>query len=245
MKKMYLLFFIFTLVSSGLFAQNESITAANKFAQLKEELPTPNTYRIASGAPGHEYWQQKANYVIDVILNDDNQTLSGTETITYLNNSPDKLDYLWIQLDQNIRKQHSASYKTHTHVFTDKEAMNTFRRIHSDFDGGFNIDYVKDGNGIHIPFTIVETMMRVDLPKSLKPGNSTTLKLKWWYNINERMKVGGRSGMEFFKEDSNYLYTIAQFYPRMALYNDIEGWQNKQFLGAANLHLPLVILMLQ
>ena len=232
MKKIYLLFFIFTFISSGLFAQNESITAANKFAQLKEELPTPNTYRIASGAPGHEYWQQKANYDIEVVLNDDNQTLSGTETITYLNNSPDKLDYLWIQLDQNIRKQHSASYKTHTHVFTDKEDMYTFRRIHSDFEGGFNIDYVKDVNGIDLPFTIVETMMRIDLPKSLKPGNSTTLKLKWWYNINDRMKVGGRSGMEFFKEDSNYLYTIAQFYPRMALYNDIEGWQNKQFLGA-------------
>ena len=232
MKKIYMLFFIFTLISSGLFAQNESITAANKFAQLKEELPTPNTYRIASGAPGHEYWQQKANYIIDVVLNDGNQTLSGTETITYLNNSPDKLDYLWIQLDQNIRKQHSASYKTHTHVFTDKEDMYTFRRIHSDFEGGFNIDYVKDGNGIDLPYTIVETMMRIDLPKSLKPGNSTTLKLKWWYNINDRMKVGGRSGMEFFKEDSNYLYTIAQFYPRMALYNDIEGWQNKQFLGA-------------
>lgn len=214
------------------FAQNESMKAADKFAQLKEELPTPNTYRIASGAPGHEYWQQKANYVINVVLNDENQTLSGTETITYYNNSPDNLDYLWIQLDQNIRKQHSASYKTHTHVFTDKESMQTFRRIHSDFDGGFNIDYVKDGNSNPLPFTIVETMMRIDLTKTLKHGDSIALKLKWWYNINDRMKVGGRSGMEFFKEDSNYIYTIAQFYPRMALYNDIEGWQNKQFLGA-------------
>lgn len=222
------LFFVFNL----LHAQNESMVAADKFAQLKEELPTPNTYRIASGAPGHEYWQQRADYKIEVTLNDENQTLSGKEIITYYNNSPDQLDYLWIQLDQNIRKQHSASFKTHTHVFTEKESMRTFRRIHSDFDGGFKIDYVKDGNGNDLQYTIVETMLRVDLTRPLRPGSSMVLKLKWWYNINDRMKVGGRSGMEFFKEDSNYIYTIAQFYPRMALYNDIEGWQNKQFLGA-------------
>jgi hypothetical protein len=232
MKKSITIFAIILISLNILTAQNESMKAADKFAQLKEELPTPNTYRIASGAPGHEYWQQKADYVIDVELNDDNQTLSGTETITYYNNSPDILRYLWIQLDQNIRKQHSASSKTHTHIFKDKESMYTFRRIHSEFKGGFNIDYVKDASGNPIPFTIVETMMRIDLPKPLKAGSSTVLKLKWWYNINDRMKVGGRSGMEFFSADSNYLYTIAQFYPRMALYNDIEGWQNKQFLGA-------------
>lgn len=223
-----ILFFSFSFLD----AQNESMLAADKFAQLKEELPTPNTYRIASGAPGHEYWQQKANYEIEVVLNDENQTLSGTESITYQNNSPDELTYLWIQLDQNIRKQHSASFKTHTHVFSEKESFRTMSRLQSDYDGGFKIERVEDGSGKLIPFTIVETMMRVDIPKPLKPGNSTLLRLKWWYNINDRMKVGGRSGMEFFKEDSNYIYTIAQFYPRMALYNDIEGWQNKQFLGA-------------
>lgn len=214
------------------FAQNESILAAGKFSQLKEELPTPNAYRIASGAPGHEYWQQKADYVINVILDDEKQTLSGTETITYFNNSPDKLDYLWIQLDQNIRKLHSMSYKTHTTVFHDKESFRSIQQLRSSYDGGFKIEYVKDGTGNTLPSTVVETMMRIDLPKPLNPGSTTTIKLKWWYNINDRMKVGGRSGMEFFKEDSNYLYTIAQFYPRMALYNDIEGWQNKQFLGA-------------
>ena len=226
-----LLIFIFSTVSI-LFSQNESVVAAEKFSQLKEELPTPNTYRVASGAPGHEYWQQKADYVIYVVLDDKKQTLSGTEKITYFNNSPDELDYLWIQLDQNIRKQHSASHKTHTHIFKEKESFWSINRLHSDFDGGFKIDYVKDGSGNILPSTVVETMMRVDLPKPLKPGSSISLNLKWWYNINDRMKVGGRSGMEFFKEDSNYLYTIAQFYPRMALYNDIEGWQNKQFLGA-------------
>ena len=226
-----LLIFIFSTVSI-LFSQNESVVAADKFSQLKEELPTPNTYRVASGAPGHEYWQQKADYVINVVLDDEKQTLSGTEKITYFNNSPDKLEYLWIQLDQNIRKQHSASHKTHTHVFQEKESFWALNRLHSDFDGGFKIDYVKNGSGKELPSTVVETMMRIDLPKPLRPGASITLNLKWWYNINDRMKVYGRSGMEFFKEDSNYLYTIAQFYPRMALYNDIEGWQNKQFLGA-------------
>ncbi|MEE8478646.1 MAG: M1 family metallopeptidase, partial [Candidatus Neomarinimicrobiota bacterium] len=227
----FLVCFVFAALSLS-FSQNNRNTAAKKFSQLKEELPTPNAYRVASGAPGHKYWQQQADYVINVILNDKNQTLSGTETITYYNNSPDILDYLWIQLDQNIRKQHSASHKTHTHVFKDEESFRSINRLRSDFDGGFKLEYVKDGAGKTLPSTVVETMMRIDLPKSLKPGSSTTLKLKWWYNINDRMKIGGRSGMEFFMEDSNYLYTIAQFYPRMALYNDIEGWQNKQFLGA-------------
>ncbi len=222
---------IFTTLSLN-FAQNNRNTAAEKFSQLKEELPTPNAYRVASGAPGHQYWQQKADYVMDVVLDDKKQTLSGTETITYYNNSPDILDYLWIQLDQNVRKQHSASHKTRTHIFADDASFYSINRLRSDFDGGFKLEHVKDGAGKTLPSTVVETMMRIDLPKPLKPGSSTTLKLKWWYNINDRMKIGGRSGMEYFKEDSNYLYTIAQFYPRMALYNDIEGWQNKQFLGA-------------
>lgn len=223
--------FLFTAMSLS-FAQNNSIAAAEKFAQLKEELPTANAYRVASGAPGHRYWQQKADYIINIVLNDENQILSGTEKITYFNNSPDRLDYLWIQLDQNIRKRHSHSHKTRTHVFDEKVPFSALHRLHSQFDGGFNIDYVKDGSGKTLPTTVVGTMMRIDLPKPLRSGNSTVINIKWWYNINDRMKIGGRSGLEFFKADSNYLYTIAQFYPRMAVYNDIEGWQNKQFLGS-------------
>ncbi len=238
MKQFYIILsgIIFLTANIG-FAQENRNTAAEKFEQLKEELPTPNSYRIGSGAPGHEYWQQKADYVINVTLDDEKQTLSGVETITYYNNSPDNLNYLWLQLDQNVRKQHSHSHKSHTHIFRDKESFYTLNRLMSDFDGGFKIEYVKDGAGRDIPTTTVETMMRIDLPKPLKSGNSVILNIKWWYNINDRMKVGGRSGMEFFKEDSNYLYTIAQFYPRMAVYNDIEGWQNKQFLGAGEFSL--------
>ena len=232
MKKYYLVLTCFLFMTTAIiWAQNTKNTAVEKFSQLKEELPTTNAYRVASGAPGHRYWQQKADYKINVILDDKKQTLSGTEKITYFNNSPDMLDYLWLQLDQNIRKRHSHSQKTHTHIFEEKERFSTLRRLHSDFDGGFKIDYVKDGTGKTLQTTSVGTMLRIDLPKPLKPGSSTNINIKWWYNVNDRMKIGGRSGMEFFKEDGNYLYTIAQFYPRMAVYSDIEGWQNKQFLG--------------
>ncbi|MEE8341603.1 MAG: M1 family peptidase, partial [Candidatus Neomarinimicrobiota bacterium] len=162
---------VYTILSL-LIAQDNRNLAGEKFSQLKEELPTPNTYRVASGAPGHEYWQQKADYIIDVILDDEKQTLSGTETITYYNNSPDILDYLWLQLDQNIRKQHSASYKTHAHVINDEETFYSIRKLHSDFDGGFKIEYVKDGAGNTLTSTVVETMMRIDLPKPLKAGGS-------------------------------------------------------------------------
>jgi len=229
-RSLLLIFALFTV--STLFSQNESIITSKKFSQLKEELPTPNAYRIASGAPGHEYWQQKADYVINIVLNDDRQILTGKEKITYYNNSPDKLDYLWIQLDQNIRKPNSQSQRTNTKAIDEKESFYLLRRLNSNFDGGFKIDYVKDNAGKVLPTTIVGTMMRIDLPKPLKSGSSTIINIKWWYNINDRMKVGGRSGMEFFKEDSNYIYAIAQFYPRMAVYGDIEGWQNKQFLGS-------------
>ncbi|NHZ85868.1 MAG: M1 family peptidase [Planctomycetia bacterium] len=216
---------------SIIFAQPTLNVDAQKFAQLGQELPTPNAYRTASGAPGYQYWQQKANYKIEVFLDDDTQRLTGDETITYFNNSPDVLKYLWIQLDQNMRAQGSNAFKIRTGTLSGEEQFDTILRYNSDYDGGFKIEYVKDNTGKLLPYSINGTMMRVDLPKPLKHGDSYRFQVKWWYNINDREKVGGRSGMEFFKEDSNYIYTIAQFYPRMAVYNDYEGWQNKQFLG--------------
>jgi hypothetical protein len=205
----------------------------NKFKQLKEELATPNVYRTASGAPGHKYYQQKADYVIDVVLDDDNQKLTGKETITYKNNSPDKLDYLWIQLDQNVRAKDSDTKLINTGGINDNEGMSfsEIARMHNDFDGGFKLDYVKDGRGKELKYTINKTMMRIDLPTPLAPGATYSLKIGWWYNINNRDDIGGRSGYEYFEEEDNYIYTIAQFYPRMAVYNEVEGWQNKQFLG--------------
>ncbi len=206
-------------------------TNQNKFKQLGQELPTPNSYRTASGAPGHAYWQQQADYVMEIKLDDTSQKVYGEETITYHNNSPDALTYLWLQLDQNMRSKSSDTYKIRENNMSDKMSMRDLDRLKQDFDGGFKIDYVKASNGNDLSFTINKTMMRVDLPQTLASGESYSFKIKWWYNINNRMKQGGRSGYEYFEEDDNYLYTIAQFFPRMCVYDDIEGWQHKQFLG--------------
>jgi len=210
----------------------------NKFKQLKQELATPNVYRTASGAPGHEYWQQKANYKIAIRLDDAKQQIHGEETITYENQSPDVLKYLWLQMDQNMRAKESDSYKTRTSKLSERVTFSQLKRMNHEFDGGFKLEEVKDANGNDLHFTVNKTMMRIDLPTQLEPGSSVTFSVKWWYNINDRMKDGGRSGYEYFEDEDNYLYTIAQFYPRMAVYNEVEGWQHKQFLGTGEFTLP-------
>lgn len=204
----------------------------DKFEQLGTELPTPNVYRTASGAPGHEYWQQRADYDMKIKIDDDRQKLEGQETITYYNNSPDELKYIWLQLDQNVRAKDSDSHKIRESEVDDRMSFRQLSRMEPWFDGGFKIEHVQDLGGKALDYTINNTMMRIDLPQPLKPGGKTAFSVKWWYNINDRMKVGGRSGYEYFEDDDNYLYTIAQFYPRMVVYCDNEGWQNKQFLGA-------------
>lgn len=230
MKKVILLF-AFLQASQLLLAQG-STASAEKFEQLDEIWATPNSYRTASGAPGHEYYQQQANYDITVELNDDNQSISGEEVITYINNSPDQLSYLWLQVDQNIRAQNSMRSRAEANKMEESGmSFATIQRLTSNFDGGFKIEYVKDNSGKDLPYTINETMMRVDLPKPLVSKSSTVIKIKWKYNIQDRMILGGRSGYEYFEKEDNYLYTIAQFYPRMAVYNETEGWQHKQFLG--------------
>ncbi len=206
-------------------------TNKSKFKQLGQELPTPNSYRAASGAPGHEYWQQKADYVIQLELDDEKQRIYGEESITYFNNSPDELRYLWLQLDQNMRAKDSDTYKTATNGMNEEMNIGQLGRMMNDFDGGFKLDFVQDANGKALDYTVNKTMMRIDLPNVMKTGDSFTFNVKWWYNINDRMKIGGRSGYEYFAEDDNYLYTIAQFFPRMCVYDDVNGWQHKQFLG--------------
>jgi len=220
------------------------ITSQNsdKFKQLDQEIATPNLYRTASGYPGHGYWQNRADYTIDVKINDDKQSIDGFETITYTNNSPDKLNYLWVQLDQNVRAKDSDSYKISTggmrskldftwikpgYVIGDKEA----NEILNKFDGGFNIEEVVTIDGRKLRYVINKTMMRVDLIKPMNPGSKMSISIRWNYNIQDRIFMGGRPGYEFFRSDSNYLYTICQWFPRMAMYNDVYGWQNKQFLG--------------
>jgi len=230
MKNLFLLFSTI-IVSTAANAQTD-------FAQLGTALPTPNSYRTASGAPGHEYYQQKADYQIDVVLDDNKQRIDGKETITYTNNSPDQLSYLWLQLDQNMRAQDSDTKKIRTMSLDEGASYDDIKGLHNEFDGGFKLMKVTDGNGNKIPYTVVKTMMRIDLPMPLKSGESTSLKIEYWYNINNRKEIGGRSGLEYFEEEDNYLYTIAQFFPRMCVYNEVEGWQNKQFLGRGEFTLP-------
>ena len=236
--KFFAFLFAFSFLFPG-FVHSQENTNKNKFRQLKQEFATPNVYRTASGAPGHEYWQQKADYKIDVKLDDDKQRIFGEETITYHNQSPDPLSYIWMQLDQNIRAKDSDTQKTSTSKLSDRVPTYQLQRmIKNDFDGGFKIDFVKDKNGKPLPYTINKTMMRVDLPEPLQPGKILQFSVKWWYNINNMMEDRGRSGYEHFEKDGNNVYTIAQFYPRMCVYNDVEGWQNKQFLGTGEFTLP-------
>tara|TARA_B100001093_G_scaffold514929_1_gene590102 strand:- start:2701 stop:5007 length:2307 start_codon:yes stop_codon:yes gene_type:complete len=222
------------------FASAQENINTSKFKQLSEILPTPNVYRTASGAPGHEYYQQKADYVINVQLDEKNHVITGDETITYTNNSPDVLNYLWIQLDQNVRAKNSASQLTSSGSMVDNMSFWSLKRMHDkmNFDGGFKLELITDVNGNDLPFTVNETMMRIEPPKPLKKGQSFSFKIKYSYNINDRMKIGGRSGYEYFEDEGNSIYTIAQFFPRMAVYNEVEGWQNKQFLGRGEFTLP-------
>jgi len=225
------------MVGFKAFAQNTNINQ-NKFRQLDYELPTPNVYRTASGAPGHAYWQNTADYVMNVTLDDENQRIYGIESINYTNNSPDELEYLWIQLDQNVRNPESETYKIQQANIRDGLSLYEYFNLFHTFPGGFNLDYVNDENDNPYTVKVNHTMMRIDLSKPLQSGDSITVNIKWWYTINDRMEIGGRSGYEYFKEENNYLYTIAQFFPRMAVYSDVTGWQNKQFLGRGEFTLP-------
>ena len=212
----------------------------NKFSQMYDILATPNMFRTASGAPGPAYYQQQADYKIDIELDDKNSKLSGSETITYYNNSPDTLEYLWVQLDQNQAAKNSqsplAENQRTEEVFTPNNFANKF--LKQGLERGFTIEYIKDSKGNELPYTINQTMMRIDLPTPMESGEKISFSIKWWYNINNYRQDGGRSGYELFEKDGNKLYIIAQFYPRMAVYNDVEGWQNMQFWGSGEFTLP-------
>lgn len=231
-----ILVLFFSLAVQAGFSQNQQWQG--KFEQLDHLLPTPNQYRTGSGAPGPLYWQQKADYVISVELNDDNQSITGSETITYHNNSPDHLKYLWLQLEQNIIADDNTLKRTATDKVEEAAPAKTFADQVSDFEGGFNIKSVNDNSGNALPYFINNTMMRVTLPEPLKSGDKYTFSIDYSYNIVDRNIFRQRSGLEYFPEDGNYLYTIAQFFPRMCVYDDYNGWQNKQFLGTGEFALP-------
>ncbi len=236
MKRFYLAISCIFLIHAAVRAQYENNPGSNhgnKFEQLGTMISDPNMYRSASGAPGPKYWQQRADYEINATLNDDKQRLDGIETITYFNNSPDPLTYLWLQLDENQHKKDSQGSTTGESKMQDKMSLRQLQSIMgNNLDLGDHILSVKDANGNAVPFTINETMMRLELPKTLQPGEKFKFKVAWFYNISDRLTIGGRGGYEYFPEDKNYLYTMTQWYPRMAVYSDFQGWQNKQFIGS-------------
>ncbi len=205
-----------------------AFNANGRFEQLESTLPTPNSYRTASGSPGKDYWQQRADYDIKVELDDINRKITGTETITYFNNSPDELPYLWIQLDQNLFEKNAARKTAATGEIKNGISAATFKELTDPKEYGYKITTVKDIKGNPLRHTINQTMMRIDLPTPVKSGGSVSFNIDWNYLITEYY---GRSGYEFFAKDGNANYFIAHWFPRMAVYNDVYGWQHKQFMG--------------
>ena len=233
MKKLGLLLLSLCFVGSMFAQAKQGHTNQNKFRQLKEELPTPNMQRTASGKPGKFYTQQQVDYKMDIVLDDANTKITGAETITYYNNSPDDLEYLWVQLDQNMRAKDSKTPLIQPDSITKRRRRGSFA-INPDnekYDGGFNITSVTNKNGSALSHTINQTMMRINLTEPLKSGEKFEFNISWWYYINNHRTQGGRSGYEHFKENGNNNYVIAQFYPRMCVYDNVEGWQNDQFWG--------------
>ncbi|EAQ38673.2 hypothetical protein MED134_12271 [Dokdonia sp. MED134] len=242
----YMLLAAFLLLGTSAFAQEEQTEEramghenTNRFRQLYNEMSTPNQYRTASGAPGHAYYQNNADYKMQIELNDDTHIINGFETITYTNNSPDDLEYLWVQLDQNVREKDSPAKEKNGGGVGAVSQPGSFVGSYmksEPFDGGFKIQEVKS-NGRNLNHTINWTMMRIDMPQPLKAGESYTFSIKWNYLIPEHTVDRARSGYETYK-DGNKGYIIAQFFPRMAVYNDVEGWQNYQFWGNGEFALP-------
>lgn len=233
MKRISIALAILLLCSFAGFAQQTEQNHAERFEQLGSSLRSPNVYRTASGAPGHMYWQQKADHEIVVELNDEKQSIKGWQKVTYHNYSPDPLSYLWIQLDQNERAKDSNTPKVAESKISPNMSMTQIQGIlWHDQDLGYKIISVKDMSGKDIPVTINKTMMRVNLSEPLKPGAKIEFTMDWTFNIHDRMSfIGGRPGYEYFAKDGNYLYTMAEWFPRMAVYSDFQGWQNKQFQG--------------
>jgi hypothetical protein len=215
--------------------QNNNVSNhGNKFEQLGTILPTPNEYRTASGAPGPKYWQQRCDYDIKCDLDEAKLKLTGSEIVTYYNNSPDVLTYLWLQLDEN---QHSnlnnADYQNSNPQQRQSTDVALTRTQGQKEDNGFGdqITKITDATGKSLVHLVNKTMMRVELPAPLKPGQKFVFHVDWFYNISNRQVQGGRGGYEYFPEDGNYVFTMSQWYPRLCVYSDFQGWQNHQFTG--------------
>ena len=235
MKKLLLFIILFAIKTNAQnIFNNPTSNHGNKFEQLGTILQSPNEYRTASGAPGPKYWQQRADYDIACTLDEKNLTLTGSEVITYYNNSPDELTYLWLQLDENEHNSlNNANYQNAAGMpsslpLTYFERLKDYEKV--DNGMGVNITKLTEGKSEKaLSYTINKTMMRVELPVVLKPGNTFVFTVNWNYKISDRLSIGGRGGYEYFPEDGNYLFTLSQWYPRLCVYSDFQGWQNHQF----------------
>jgi hypothetical protein len=240
--------FSFLLLNVALLAQAQNIqnnpqsNHGNKFEQLGTILATPNEYRTASGAPGPKYWQQRCDYDIKCELDEANLRLNGSETVTYMNNSPDVLTYLWLQLDENQHsKVNNAGYESSNPMqrgasMTDADLARQIENREalsnpSKDKYGHKITKVTDAMGKPLTYVINKTMMRIELPQALKPGQRFSFKIDWYYYLVNRMTSGGRGGYELFPEEGNHLFTITQWFPRLCVYSDFQGWQHHQFTG--------------
>jgi len=238
MKKVLLACCLQLVAISFLFAQNvqnnPGSNHGNKFEQMGGTFPTPNEYRSASGAPGPKYWQQRCDYDIKCELDEKNLKLNGSETVTYFNNSPDVLTFLWLQLDENqLSSVNNANYQGSNPMSKQTSPAQLDRAAEAKSNNGLGVNILKltDAAGAPLKYTINKTMMRVELPAPLKAGQRFVFKVDWNYNISDRLVRGGRGGYEFFPEDGNHEFTMTQWYPRLCVYSDFQGWQNHQFTG--------------
>jgi len=221
--------------------ENRKYGQEDKFRQLEEILPTPNTYRTAAGEPGPAYWQQRCDYVIDVQLDDAQQLIRGHEKLTYHNHSPHTLRYVWLQVDANIFSPDSDANRLRSFTPPTRLSLEALERlqIHAAFDGSAQITRVANEAGQSLAYSIIKTMMRIDLPQPLLPGETFRFEIDWRYQVNNSKIAPGRTGCEFFEKDKNYIYEIAQWFPRMVAYTDAHGWQHKQYLGQGEFTLEL------
>ena len=246
----YVLLTLIALVTASGTASADAIRQTkgeyyDAFRQLDVDLPTANVYRTASGAPGPEYWQQRADMQIEVTLDEKTRRIIGSETINYTNRSPDTLRYIWLQLDQNRFADDSLERLSETAVDAagreawaeaeDKDVLTYHsiarHQLAKDIDYGYQIGRVVDSRGRPLAHTIVGTMMRIDLPEPLASGQRIRFSVDWSFNIVLEERVGARGGYEYFRDSDTYIFFLAQWFPRLVAYTDYAGWQHKAFIG--------------
>ena len=213
----------------------ERLDHPDVFRQLDEILPTPTETRLASGAPGPDYWQQKVDYEIRVRLDESTRSLHGEERITYHNQSPHELRYLWLQLDQNrFRRDSLGNRSAAAPNLTQPQSIRTLRQHLAlrKWEGGCTVQRVALPDGSPLEHSIIDTVMRVELPEPLKTGSSFVFDVDWSHPIVRNTTRRARSSYELF-DDGHAIYEIAQWFPRLCPYTDEDGWQNKAFLGSS------------